>query len=106
MLLAMLPAAAPILRARSTVNSTPSLPRIPEEPNNDIFKSDFETAAAHDKPFSDLRFARRWALMLAPTLIFRVDDLSLARSPEHASRLARMAKDIKRMKYWMRLNIG
>ncbi len=44
--------------------------------------------------------------MLAPTVVFHGHDALLAPSPEHASSLEKMAKDIKRMKYWMRFIIG
>jgi hypothetical protein len=44
--------------------------------------------------------------MLAPTVVFAKYDALLAPSPEHASSLEKIAKVIKRMKYWMRVIIG
>jgi hypothetical protein len=49
---------------------------------------------------------RKNASMLAPTVIFARLDALLALNPEHASSLEKMPKDIKRMKYWMRVIIG
>jgi hypothetical protein len=44
--------------------------------------------------------------MLAPTVVFARHDALLASNPEHASSLEKLPKDIKRMKYWMRVIIG
>jgi hypothetical protein len=44
--------------------------------------------------------------MLAPTVVFARHDALLASNPEHASSLKKLPKDIKRMKYWMRVIIG
>jgi hypothetical protein len=44
--------------------------------------------------------------MLAPTVVFAGLDALLAPNPEHASNFEKMPKDIKRMKYWMRVIIG
>jgi len=71
-----------------------------------MFKSDLETAAAHDKPFSVPAPSGLAVPMLAPSVVFTVNDVTLARCPEHASSSEEWAKDIKGMKYWMPVTIG
>jgi len=44
--------------------------------------------------------------MLASFTVFGGIDATLAQNPEHASSLAKPAKGIKRMKYWMPVTIG
>jgi hypothetical protein len=44
--------------------------------------------------------------VLAQIVVFDESVDRLAPNPEHASSRSKMAKDIKRMKYWMPVTIG